>query len=245
MRLAGVPVRFLCYSQKTIKYLKRYTSEDIPLDTEAEYTIDSRNLVFDQVYGEEVLEKPFFEYSALIRLASDVLMPGGRCFIHGAVFIWKEKAWILMGPSGTGKSTQYRNLSELYGHEVFCLNGDKPGLEFREDGQIMVYDSPWRGKEGWGTEGVSYPLAGMFYLCQDDCNQIEELPVHDWIIPIYGQFFSSRDSVEKLHFLSRFVEALLKNIPIRQFKNKGDPDSSRLLYKTIRQMHSKELAGHN
>ena len=116
---------------------------------------------------------------------------------------------------------------------------------FREDGQIMVYDSPWRGKEGWGTEGVPYPLAGMFYLRQDDCNQIEELPVHEWIIPIYGQFFSSRDSVEKLHFLSRFVEALLKNIPIRQFKNKGDPDSSRLLYQTIKQMHSKELAGHN
>lgn len=245
MRLAGVPVRFLCYSQKTIQYLRRYTSEDVLPDTEAVCTIDSRELVLDQVFEDEVLEKPYSEYCEIIALASDVLMTRGRCFIHGTVFIWKEKAWILMGPSGTGKSTQYRNLSELYGHEVFCLNGDKPGLEFREDGQIMVYDSPWRGKEGWGTEGVSYPLAGMFYLCQDDCNQIEELPVHEWIIPIYGQFFSSRDSVEKLHFLSRFVEALLKNIPIRQFKNKGDPDSSRLLYQTIKQMHSKELAGHN
>ena len=236
MRLAGIPVRFLCYSEKTIRYLKRYFPEDIPPETEADITIDARNLSIDQASMNEVLERPYSEYCELIALASDSLMKTGRCFYHGAVFVWKEMAWMLTAPSGTGKSTQFRNLSEFYGEEIFCLNGDKPALEFRPDGKIMVHDSPWRGKEGWGRFGTSYPLAGVFYLGQGDHNEVKQLPFKTWVIPIYCQFFSSRATKECLRYLAGFERSLMENVPIYFLINKGDMESSELLYRTMEQL---------
>lgn len=239
MRLAGIPVRFLCYSEKTIQFLKRYLPEDVSPETEADITIDARNLAIDQDAMNEVLERPYSEYCELIALASDSLMRTGRCFYHGAVFVWKGMAWMLTAPSGTGKTTQFRNLSALCGREIFCLNGDKPALEFRSDRRIMVHDSPWRGKEGWGRSGTSYPLAGVFYLGQGDHNEVRELPYKAWLVPIYCQFFSSRTTEESLRYLAEFERSLMKNVPICFLINRGDMESSRLLYRTMEQLYLK------
>lgn len=238
IRLAEIPVRFICFSEGTIKYLRRYLPEDAMEESEAALTVDSRNLVLDQAVMAEILQKPYYEYYHLISLASDALMKAGRCCFHGTVFIWKEKAWILTAPSGTGKSTQYKNLSELYGQEVFCLNGDKPALEFSDEGKIMVHDSPWRGKEGWGTKGASYPLAGMFYLKQEDHNEILEFAPGEEVVPVYGQFYSARRTEDVLRHIARMEDRMLKSVPLRLFKNRGDLDSTKLLYHTIRQLSS-------
>ena len=119
------------------------------------------------------------------------------------------------------------------------MNGDKPALEFRSDGRIMVHDSPWRGKEGWGRFGISYPLAGVFYLGQGDHNEIKQLPFETWVIPIYCQFFSSRDTEESLRYLASFERSLLENIPLYFLINKGDMESSELLYQTMEQLYLK------
>ena len=164
IRMAGLPVRFLCYSKTTIQYLKRYLLKDIPDEMDAEYTVDSRNMDLTQESLREMLDNPHIEYCYLMEAATDVLMDAHRCIFHGVAFVWRKRAWILTAPSGTGKSTQFSNLVKLYGEEVFCLNGDKPCLEIYEDGSVNVYDSPWRGKEGWGTGDAVFPLAGVFLL---------------------------------------------------------------------------------
>ena len=142
IRLAGVPVRFLCFSEKATKYLRRYLPKEEAGEQKAVFTVDARDMVLGQAETELVRKSPLQEYSHLIEPASDVLMTVDRCCLHGAAYVWKERAWILSAPSGTGKSTQYRNLTELYGQEICCINGDKPCLEFRADGSIMVHDSP-------------------------------------------------------------------------------------------------------
>ena len=229
IRLAGVPVRFLCFSEKAARFLRRYLPKEEAGEQEAVFTVDARDMVLGQEDMELVRESPLQEYSHLIEPASDVLMTVDRCCLHGAAYVWKERAWILSAPSGTGKSTQYRNLTELYGQEVFCINGDKPCLEFRADGTIMVHDSPWRGKEGWGTAGAVYPLAGMVFLYQADCNEIREYPPAAGIMPLYHQIFSSRKSEKELRNICRLENILIRNIPVRFFGNRGDLDSTRLL----------------
>ena len=245
MRLTGLPVRFRCYSKKTIKYLKRYLPKDTPDDTEADFTIDSRDIDLTQVSSDDLLTNPYNEYCYLIEAATDVLMAANRCFFHGVAVVWKGKAWILTAPSGTGKSTQYRNLSELYEEGVFCLNGDKPGLEICDEGVVRVYDSPWRGKEGWGTAGAAYPLAGIFFLKQAENNNIRKIMVDEAVVPIYYQFFSSRSTVTICHQLSRIEDALIRNTPIYLLENKGDLDSTRLMYQTIEKIYCEHSSSHN
>lgn len=243
IRLAGLPVRFLCHSYKTIQYLRRYLPKDAPEESEAEYTVDSRNIDLTQLSLDELLNNPYNEYCYLIEVATDVLMTARRCFFHGVVFVWKEKAWILTAPSGTGKSTQYKNLRELYQDDVFCLNGDKPCMEICEDGTVKVYDSPWRGKEGWGTAEAIYPLEGIFYLKQADENRIRKLSVDEAVVPLYWIFFSSRTTTIICHQISRLEDILIRNIPIYLLENKGDLESTRLLYQTLEQLYNEHNAG--
>ena len=236
IKLAGVPVRFLCFTGKAVKFLRRYLPKDEAGEQEAVFTVDARDMVLGQAEKELVLESPLQEYSYLIEPASDVLMTVDRCCLHGVAYVWKERAWILSAPSGTGKSTQYRNLTELYGQEIFCINGDKPCLEFRADGTIMVHDSPWRGKERWGTAGAVYPLAGMFFLYQADYNEIREYPPAAGIIPLYHQIFSSRKSEKELRNICRLESILIRNIPVRFLGNRGDLDSTRLLRRAMEEI---------
>ena len=239
IRLAGLPVRFLCHSKNTSYYLKRYLSEDTYEEVETEYTVDSRNIDLMQLDPDYPVDNPFNEYCYLVEAATDELMAAHRCFFHGVAFVWKGNAWILTAPSGTGKSTQYRNLSKLYGDEVFCLNGDKPGLEICDDGLIRVYDSPWRGKEGWGTANDVYPLGGIFLLKQAGYNKVRRLSADEALVPIYCQFLSSRSTVTLCHQLSRLEDVLIRNYPVYLLENMGDLDSTRLLYQTLEQTYYK------
>ena len=231
----------------------RYLPKDEAGEQEAVFTVDARDMVLGQAEKELVLESPLQEYSYLIEPASDVLMTVDRCCLHGVAYVWKERAWILSAPSGTGKSTQYRNLTELYGQEIFCINGDKPCLEFRADGTIMVHDSPWRGKERWGTAGAVYPLAGMFFgavyplagmffLYQADYNEIREYPPAAGIIPLYHQIFSSRKSEKELRNICRLESILIRNIPVRFLGNRGDLDSTRLLRGAMEEILEADLS---
>ena len=237
MYLTGIPVQFLCYSKKTLLLLRRFQSPDEPEGTEAVVTIDVRDMVPERVSEKELLESPFLEYCLLIEAATDALLSRNRCFMHGTVLVWKEKAWILTAPSGTGKTTQYRNLKELYGDEFFCLNGDKPGLEFRQNGEIIVYDTPWRGKENAGTSGAAYPLAGIVLLQQQRINEIQNMEMGEKVVFIYHRIFSTRQKSSTVHMLCRMEEILLKTVPIVLLKNRGDLDSSKLLYKTIERLY--------
>ena len=245
IRLAGRPVRFICYSKKTIQYLRRYLPKDALDEPAADYTVDSRSIDLTQLTLDDLLDNPYNEYCNLIGAATDVLITARICFFHGVVFVWKGKAWILTAPSGTGKSTQYRNLSELYGEEIFCLNGDKPGLEIYEDGTVKVYDSPWRGKEGWGTANAVYTLAGIFFLKQAEINKIRNMSDGEAVVPIYCQFFSSRSTVTLCHQLSRMENILIKNTPVYLMENMGDLDSTRLLYQTMEQIDQDNNTGQN
>ena len=240
MYLTGIPVKFLCYSRKAILFLRRFQPQDEPKGMEAMITIDVRDMVPDRISEQELLADPFLEYCLLIEAAADALLTRSRCFIHGTVFVWKEKAWILTARSGTGKTTQYRNLKELYGNEVFCLNGDKPGLEFREDGEIIVYDSPWRGKENEGTSGAAYPLAGIILLQQQQFNEIQNPEMGEKVVFIYQRLFSTRQKRSTVHLLCRMEENLLKTVPVLLLRNRGDLESTRLLYKTIERLYSEK-----
>ena len=59
----------------------------------------------------------------------------------------------LAAPSGVGKTTQLNLWWQLYPGEITIINGDKPALQFQENGPILVHATPWRGKEALGGTG--------------------------------------------------------------------------------------------
>ena len=57
----------------------------------------------------------------------------------------KERGYIFLGHSGTGKSTHARQWLQTFS-DAWLLNDDNPILRVMDDGEVRVYGSPWSGK---------------------------------------------------------------------------------------------------
>ena len=95
----------------------------------------------------------------------------GMFAIHSASLLYKEKAWLFSGQSGTGKSTH----TNLW-HKNFdtpLINGDVNLVSVAGD-TPMVHGTPWCGTSGI-YDNKSYTLGGITLLKQSLENKVNTL----------------------------------------------------------------------
>ena len=92
---------------------------------------------------------------------------------HSSVVSYEGKAYMFLGPSGTGKST-HSSLWLKYIKGTELVNDDNPVVRVLDDGSIWVYGSPWSGKTPC-YRNVSYPLGAIVDLSQAPENRIRRL----------------------------------------------------------------------
>ena len=71
-------------------------------------------------------------------------LPYGTIAVHSSCIVYRDRAVLFLGESGTGKSTHTRLWRE-HVEGAFLLNDDSPVLRV-EDDVVRVYGSPWSGK---------------------------------------------------------------------------------------------------
>ena len=174
------------------------------------------------------------EFRSLILLTCHPLLRWDCCLFHAAAFLWWDRAWLVTGPSGVGKTTQFRNWQRLFPGEVQMICGDIPVLEGRNDGSVWVHPSPWNGKEHMGDRSLSAPLGGIVRLEQKDENVIYPLPVCDAIPLLFRQFMVRPEDEEEILALSGLVDRILRYAPMWFFENLGDDASTALLRETLK-----------
>lgn len=217
---SGTGMLFRSYEQssETDAYKGEYLSADI--ERVKEYA------------AEHNCSLEFAEYWCLMEKASDYLTMHEYTMFHGVAFQFHAGAYILTAPSGTGKSTQFRNLRTLYGDECQIINGDKPILGYSPDGGILVYPSPWNGKEGWGGHRYA-PLRAVILLEQGQTNQISRMDNREAVEPIIKQFIYLAPNRQSVHTVFRMADTMLGSVPCYQFTNRGDLPSSSMLFDLI------------
>ncbi|MBR5749524.1 MAG: hypothetical protein IKY01_12180 [Prevotella sp.] len=92
---------------------------------------------------------------------------------HASVVSHQGKAYLFLGPSGTGKST-HSSLWLKHIEGTALVNDDNPVVRILDDGSIRVYGSPWSGKTPC-YRNVSYPLGAIVVLSQAPENRIRRL----------------------------------------------------------------------
>lgn len=99
---------------------------------------------------------------------------------HSSVVCRNGKAYMFLGPSGTGKSTHTQLwLRHIEGSHL--LNDDNPVVRIMHDGTIMVYGSPWSGKTPC-YRNEQYPLGAIVRLYQAPHNAITRLaPINAYV----------------------------------------------------------------
>ena len=99
--------------------------------------------------------------------------PLDTLLFHASVVCRKGKAYMFLGPSGTGKSTHTRLwLRHIDGSRL--LNDDNPVVRIGADGSVEVSGSPWSGKTPCYVN-EHYPLGAIVRLRQAPYNAIRPM----------------------------------------------------------------------
>ena len=152
------------------------------------------------------------ECNALTGKCSDALIPFDRAIFHAVALRWRGYAWLIVAKSGVGKSTHYRKLKELRPDEFSMICGDRPVLDFRGE-QIMVWPSPWNGKEDWGGAPAS-PLAGIIFLERGGENKLVALSEREAILRAYVAWVYNAKTAAAVEKIAEFETKLLTAVPL-------------------------------
>lgn len=230
----------LCLGGRTLRYLLRDPaaaryfamplrpcggdSWDVTLDDELMRW--ARDL-FPPSYSDAMVE-----YKILVIPTARALLRVGACILHGLAFAWRGRAWLLCGPSGAGKTTQYRRWMELCGEELRLICGDMPAVSLEPDGSVLISPSPWPGKEGW--PGVTQaPLGGVVYLEQAGENAISPMSPPQAIPLLLDSCLCRPDSTDDIRSIAALLDRIISDHPVWLLRNRGDLASARLTMETL------------
>ena len=229
--LADIEAAFRFHFGGTGMLFRHYEKKTVPDGYAGPFLSADRNAI--EAYAEENhCSLEIAEYNCLMTETADFLTEKDRAMFHGVAFLYGQDAYILTAPSGTGKSTQFRNLRYLYGDRFRIINGDKPLLGPGPDGRIIVYPSPWKGKEQWGSMEHG-PLKGIILLEQGRENRLQVMEGREAAVRILEQFLYTAPTRQSVHTVCRLADTMLQKTDVYHLINKGDYESSSMLYDKI------------
>lgn len=145
---------------------------------------------------------------------------------HSSAVMYKGKAYIFLGKSGTGKSTHSRMwLSALEGVEL--MNDDHPVIRIEDDGSVVLYGSPWSGKTSC-YKNISAPLGGVVRIGRAPHNKAVRLsPIH-----AYASLMTSCSGLTWEKHLAdgkdRTLQAVVSKVPCWLMECLPDEDAARV-----------------
>lgn len=151
--------------------------------------------------------------------------------IHASTLVYRGEAVLCLGESGTGKSTHTRLWREhVEGAEL--LNDDSPILRI-EEGEAIVYGSPWSGKTPcYRTE--HYPVRGFLRLEQAPQNTIRKLGTLEAYAALQPSlppsFMHDELLIDRLH---RLLSALLREDRVYRLQCRPDREAAQLARQTL------------
>lgn len=155
----------------------------------------------------------------------------GAVPVHSSVAVCQGRAVLCLGESGTGKSTHTR-LWINHIPDTYLLNDDSPILRV-EEGQSIVYGSPWSGKTPcFRTESV--PVAALVRLEQRPANSIRRLRTLEAFTALQPSCPPSLTKDEPLmDRLVDFVGSVIGNTPVFRLGCLPDADAAHLCHNNV------------
>ncbi len=151
--------------------------------------------------------------------------------IHTSTILYKDKAVLFLGESGTGKSTHTRLWRENIEGAVL-LNDDSPIIRII-DGTPIAFGSPWSGKTPC-YKNEHYPLAGCVRLSQAPYNKIDRLSIaqaYAALHPSCPPCFAYDD--ELYDNIAEVLSDLLASVPVYHLACLPNADAARLSCSTL------------
>lgn len=158
-------------------------------------------------------------------------LPADTLAIHSSCIVYRGKAVLFLGESGTGKSTHTRLWREHI-EGAALLNDDSPMIRV-EDGKVWAYGSAWSGKTPC-YKAERYELLACVRLSQAPYNRIRKLSV----LQAYGAIHPScapEFAYDEVLYdeVSRIIGEILSVVPCYHLACLPDGEAAMLSCRTI------------
>ena len=195
-RLADLPVE-LCHRYPPCPAtLLDYKTDEAPIlscavsDEEVRCTAETHSALHGDALPPAKLA--FCETFALYLAFAERLPLYDGFLLHAAFLTIDGVGVAILAPSGTGKSTLAKTLTDLFPESSRIINGDKP-LVRRSDGRFFGYGTPICGKEGWYRK-ESAPIERLIFLRQADTNTVIPMKSAEAFPRLYEAVHLPKDS---------------------------------------------------
>ena len=160
-----------------------------------------------EINNEEDKKFPMYylETLAIYRKFLDIAINEGVFLFHSSSFMIDENAYIVTAPSGTGKSTHVRYLSEVYKERFSYINDDKPLIKL-DNGDFYVYGSPWNGKHKLDNN-VNKKLKAIFFLKRSEKDDVKKMNASNAFNVIYSQVHKPK-GIDALKLIIDYITKL-------------------------------------
>ncbi|MBQ8371503.1 MAG: hypothetical protein IJX38_02300 [Clostridia bacterium] len=142
---------------------------------------------------------------------------------HGAVLNMDGVAYAFTARSGVGKTTHTRLWHTAFGDRVHYLNGDKPIIRFI-DGVPYACGTPWKGKEGYGTNEMA-PLEGIAFLKRGEHNEAYEVGEDKIVTFLMGQIYIPKRADGAMRVM-RLANRLVGSVRLVELKCNMDVEAA-------------------
>ncbi len=231
MALAGVPVSCQFRFPDTRGFFRKFSS-GITEDALGPVIVSDQAFTDWERSGNDI--DAFGEFCLMCQPVSEVLMERDCCVFHGSALRHHDKAILIAGGSGLGKSTHTRLLLNNHPDEFSVINGDKPVLECKDD-HVIVHPSPWTGKEGLHGAPTTQ-LAGLFLIHRAEKDSVEKCPDGEAAFFSFPLVFQSFKNETVIRNSGRITEMIVDKVPCFRFMSNDIRKSSELLYEAIREV---------
>lgn len=158
-------------------------------------------------------------------------LPKQTVAVHSSCIVCKDKAVLILGESGTGKSTHTRLWRENI-EGAFLLNDDSPMIRVH-DGGIWVCGSPWSGKTPC-YRPEKYRLKACVRLSQAKENHMRRLSTLQAYAALHPscppQFAYDRSMYGHV---GDVIGTLVQSVPVYHLECLPDPEAAKLACSTI------------
>lgn len=131
-------------------------------------------------------KEDYLESTALLRKIADQMPKYDGLLVHGAAISYKDKCYMFVAPSGTGKTTHIK-LWMKHINDLKVINGDKPIVRLI-DGKPFVFGTPWCGKERYGYNECC-KLDSIIILERGSKDSIARVNAKDYLNDIFNKVY--------------------------------------------------------
>ena len=226
IRIANKVLSINAFFESTKRYCVDFLSDE---DSDYEITLTKEDLENEASNSENGHVYVNEEVSALYRKIADLLVEDNIIVFHGSSFKVDNAGFIVTARSGVGKSTHVNLLKQYLGDKLIYINDDKPLVSIDE--KIMIYSSPWNGKERRGNNTFA-TFKAVLFLNRGQDNTCRRIAPQEAYFTLLSQIYLPKGK-EKREKALKIIDIILKNISFYEINVNQDIAAAKMTYERI------------